>query len=71
MSSGVLQFQPGLSLREFMAGFGTEAQCQEALRLALWPNGFAARGAMHPSTVSSARPPDGSFSATPAGTRLG
>lgn len=40
MSSSVLQFQPGLSLREFMATFGTEAQCQEALRLARWPDGF-------------------------------
>ena len=40
MSSSLLHFQPGLSLPDFMASFGTEPQCQEALRLARWPDGF-------------------------------
>lgn len=40
MSSGLLHFQPGMSLPEFMSTFGTEEQCQEALRLARWPQGF-------------------------------
>ena len=40
MSSSQLQFQPGMSLLEFIGSFGTQAQCQEALRLARWPDGF-------------------------------
>lgn len=40
MSSSLLQFQPGMSLPDFMASFGAEAQCREALRLARWPQGF-------------------------------
>lgn len=34
MFSIQLHFQPGMSLPEFMASLGTQAQCQEALRLA-------------------------------------
>ena len=40
MSGNQLQFKPGMSLHEFMGTFGTEEQCQEALRLARWPTGF-------------------------------
>ncbi len=35
-----VQFQPGLSLTEFLAAFGTEAGCARALRRARWPSGF-------------------------------
>jgi len=35
-----VQFQRGLSLPEFMARFGTDRQCEEAMVQARWPNGF-------------------------------
>jgi transposase-like protein len=35
-----IQFQPGLSLPDFFAQFGTEAQCEAALEKTRWPNGF-------------------------------
>lgn len=35
-----IQFQPGMSLAEFMASFGTEEQCAEAVRQVRWPQGF-------------------------------
>jgi len=35
-----IQFQPGLSLPDFSAQFGTEAQCEAALEQARWPNGL-------------------------------
>ncbi len=35
-----IQFQKGLSLREFMARFGSEDQCIKAVCKARWPNGF-------------------------------
>lgn len=40
MAMNRIQFQPGLSLLEFMHSFGTEEQCEQALRLARWPEGF-------------------------------
>lgn len=35
-----IQFQPGLSLPDFFAQFGTEAQCEAALEKERWPDGF-------------------------------
>ena len=35
-----VQFQPGMSLREFQARYGTELQCRQALQEARWPYGF-------------------------------
>jgi len=35
-----IQFQPGLSLPEFLEQFGTETQCEAALEKARWPDGF-------------------------------
>lgn len=35
-----IQFQPGLSLPDFFAQFGTEAQCETALEETRWPDGF-------------------------------
>ena len=40
MPSNRVQFQPGLSLPEFLSGFGSEAQCAEAVKSARWPDGF-------------------------------
>lgn len=35
-----VQFQPGLSMPEFLERYGSEAQCQAALQVARWPHGF-------------------------------
>ena len=40
MTSYDIQFQKGLSLREFMADYGTEEQCIEAVCKARWRDGF-------------------------------
>lgn len=40
MSMNRVQFQPGLSMPEFLQQFGTEAQCAAALQAARWPRGF-------------------------------
>ena len=40
MSSHQIQFQPGMSIPEFLSRFGAEAQCSHALTLARWPDGF-------------------------------
>jgi transposase-like protein len=40
MNLNRIQFQPGMSLPEFLSCFGTEAQCAEALKAARWPTGF-------------------------------
>lgn len=40
MAMNPIQFQPGLSLREFVAQYGTEAKCRRALYRARWPKGF-------------------------------
>ncbi len=40
MSSHKIQFQPGMSIPEFLRHFGTEEQCAETLKRARWPEGF-------------------------------
>lgn len=40
MSINKIQFQRGLSLPDFFDQFGTEAQCEQALLQARWPDGF-------------------------------
>ncbi len=35
-----VQFQPGLSLPEFLKQFGTESQCEAELEQSRWPQGF-------------------------------
>jgi len=40
MTFNTVQFQPGMSLPEFLHCFGTEAHCAEALKAARWPGGF-------------------------------
>jgi hypothetical protein len=41
MTMNRVQFQPGLSMPEFLERYGTEAKCQAALQAARWPDGFA------------------------------
>ena len=40
MASYDIQFQKGLSLREFNATYATEEQCREAICKARWGEGF-------------------------------
>jgi hypothetical protein len=40
MACYAIQFQNGLSLREFLAAYGTEERCVEAVCKARWPQGF-------------------------------
>lgn len=40
MAKNPIQFQKGLSLTAFLAKYGTEAQCREALFKLRWPQGF-------------------------------
>jgi hypothetical protein len=40
MARNRIQFQKGLSLREFQKLYGTEAHCEAALEKARWPDGF-------------------------------
>lgn len=44
MAMNRVQFQPGLSLPEFLRQFGTEPQCAAALEHARWPQGFRCPG---------------------------
>ena len=40
MAMNRIQFQPGLSMPEFVKLYGTESQCAQALERARWPSGF-------------------------------
>ncbi len=40
MPKNEVQFQRGMSLREFMTRYGTEEQCEQALFAWRWPDGF-------------------------------
>jgi transposase-like protein len=40
MAMNRIQFQPGMSLSQFLELYGTEEQCNAALEKARWPNGF-------------------------------
>ena len=40
MAMNRVQFQPGMSLAEFLDQYGTEVACARALRRARWPKGF-------------------------------
>lgn len=44
MAMNRIQFQPGLSLNEFLHQYGTESQCEAALEKARWPRGFICPG---------------------------
>ena len=40
MAKNKIQFQQGFSLQEFIAQYGSEQQCQQALFQWRWPKGF-------------------------------
>jgi hypothetical protein len=40
MAMNRIQFQPGLSMPDFVKDYGTEAQCEKALEAVRWSNGF-------------------------------
>jgi hypothetical protein len=40
MAANRIQFQPGMSLPQFMELYGTEEKCEAALEQARWPEGF-------------------------------
>ncbi len=40
MAMNRVQFQPGLSMPEFLRQSGTEEQCESALERSRWPQGF-------------------------------
>lgn len=40
MAINAVQFQPGMSMSDFIQHYGTEAKCYRALYKARWPNGF-------------------------------
>lgn len=40
MAMNRIQFQPGLSMPEFLKEYGTERQCEQALAAVRWPEGF-------------------------------
>ena len=40
MAQNRIQFQPGMSIPQFNALYGTQAQCEAALEHARWPDGF-------------------------------
>lgn len=40
MTINRIQFQPGLSMPEFLKLYGTEEQCAATLEQARWPKGF-------------------------------
>ncbi|AHE98511.1 IS1595-like element ISTni3 family transposase [Thioalkalivibrio paradoxus] len=40
MAQNRIQFQAGMSMPEFLAQYGTEAQCEAALERVRWPEGF-------------------------------
>jgi transposase-like protein len=40
MSINRIQFQPGLSLADFLKDFGTDAQCEAFVEKSRWPHGF-------------------------------
>ena len=44
MAMNRIQFQPGLSMPEFLKRYGTESQCAAALEQARWPSGFRCLG---------------------------
>lgn len=47
MARNKIQFQPGLSLTEFLQHYGTEAQCRQAIFQWRWPNGFVCPACNH------------------------
>lgn len=56
MSRNRIQFQPGLSLPEFLKSYGTEEQCRTALFNLRWPAGFSCPQCGHGGACQLKRP---------------
>lgn len=41
MKMNRIQFQPGMSINQLFAHYGTQEQCELALEASRWPNGFS------------------------------
>ena len=41
MAMNRIQFQPGLSMPDFLKDYGTEGQCEQVLEATRWPSGFS------------------------------
>jgi hypothetical protein len=52
MSKNRVQFQKGMSLSDFMAHYGSEEQCQQALFTWRWPHGFVCPSCGHPKACA-------------------
>jgi ribosomal protein L37AE/L43A len=55
MTMNRVQFQPGLSMPEFLERYGTEAKCRAALQAVRWPKGFVCPNCGGPARTSFAR----------------
>ena len=51
-----VQFQPGLSMPDFINLYGTEAQCETALAKARWPEEFQCPGCGHRGPLPAPQP---------------
>lgn len=49
MSKFKVQFQKGMSLKQFLGEFGSEEQCRKAVYQMRWPNGFCCPACGHHS----------------------
>jgi transposase-like protein len=47
MAQNQIQFQKGLSLKQFLSDYGTEEQCEQTLEHWRWPNGFVCPSCGH------------------------
>jgi transposase-like protein len=61
MAMNRIQFQPGMSLPEFNRSFGSEAQCEQALMAARWPDGWRCPRCDHDAHYKLARQSHGLF----------
>ena len=55
MAMNKIQFQRGLSIAEFLEQFGTEEDCETALTMWRWPEGFACPACGGPPSCSFRR----------------
>jgi len=55
MFDSQILFQHGMSIPEFLACFGTDAQCAETAKRAPWPDGFRCSGSKHHAVGHGAR----------------
>ena len=55
MAMNKIQFQRGLSMAEFLEQFGTEEDCETALTMWRWPEGFSCPACGGPPNCSFRR----------------